>query len=1019
MVAVVALIILIALLRGLAGFWINYLWFQSVGYTSVFRGVLLTKIVLGIVFVAVFFILMLASLTVADRLASPDLDPAANDLVVRYRDFAWARGVQIRLIVSFIFALLAGVGVNREWNNWDLFYYRGSFGVTDPQFHRDVGFYVFQLPFIQFLIGWGFEAIIVILIVTAVFHYLNGGILPQAQRNRVSPGVKAHISVLLGFLAVIRAVGYYYDRLGLVLSRSHVVNGATATDVHANAPADILLMIIAIIAAVLFLANIRQRGWVLPTVGVALWALVSLLIGVAYPAIYQALRVSPSELTREHQYIARNIQFTQQAYGLNNVKVDTTYSYVPTLATSEIQGTDQQQQVNQQTISNVRLLDPQVDLINAFNKYQALRSYYSFNQLSEDRYDLSANGGPTQETATIASVRELNSSPQSGFVNEKLVYTHGYGAVVAPIGQNGVNLSKGTAGTPNFSLQGLPPLGSPGLSSTGSKIYYGLGSNTGSYVIAGSKTAEVDYEQNGAETTSHYTGSGGVSAGGLIRRAAFALDFGDANFLLSGQITSSSKVMFIRNVTSRVQKAAPFLKLDSDPYAVIDNGQVYWILDAYTATDNYPYSQNANLDGVPGASGLQSTFNYVRNSVKVVVNAYNGSMQFYVWDPNDPILKVYERAFPDLFTPRNKVPSDLLVHFRYPEDLFQVQTNMYGRYHLSNVNDFYSQAQSWSVSPDPGSGPLNETTFGAANLSANSLAVSPAVPRLRPQYELASLPNSPQPQEDFLLVTPFVPISATGSSQNLTALMTASSDPSTYGQLHLYQLPPGTTVDGPGLISNVVRSNQQISQELTLYDQKGSQVELGEVSVLPIDQSLLYIEPIYVESSSNLIPNLDDVVVVYNGQAYHSSNASLDNALCQIVNPDGTKPFSSYCNTAAAQSTPLLPSTTQGSGGNGSTTTTTTVPAGQNIQSLLAQAGTDLANAQKALQAGNLGAYQADVNAAQAAVQRADQMAGSTTTTTVPPTTPSSSTTTPAGSTTTSSSSTTTTTTPAKPPSGG
>jgi uncharacterized membrane protein (UPF0182 family) len=974
--ALVAVIVAVVILRALAGFWINYLWFSSVGFTSVFRGVLLTKVVLAAIFVTIFFVVMMASLTVASRLAPTELDPGqANELVVRYRELAWSRGRQIRLAVSIVFALLAGVGTDREWNNWDLFHYAVSFGVSDPQFHRDVGFYVFRLPFIEFLIGWAFEAVIVVLIVTAVFHYLGGSILPQARHQRVSPGAKAHLSVLLGLLAIVRAVGYYYDRLALVLSRSHVVDGATNTSVHANAPADFILMAIAVIAAALFLANIRQRGWVLPAVGVALWGLVSLLIGVAYPAIYQALRVNPSELTREATYIQRNIDATRAAYGLSKIKVHDSYDYSPTVTTSEIQGTSQpQSQVNQQTIANIRLLDPQVDLLNAFNKYQALRSYYSFDQLSVDRYVMSLNGDPPQETGTLSAVRELNSSVPSGFVNQKLVYTHGYGAVVAPIGEAGVS----PGGEPAFTLQGLPPQGQPSLDTAkGAEIYYGLGPDTGGYVIADSKTPEVDYENAaGQQITGHYAGDGGVPAGSLLRRAAFASYFGDANFLLSGQITPSSRVMFIRNVTARVQKAAPFLKLDSDPYAVILNNQVYWIIDAYTVSDNYPYSQNANLDGLPANSGLQTTFNYVRNSVKVVVSAYNGSMKFYAWDPNDPILRVYMRAFPDLFTPASKAPADLVAHFRYPEDLFQVQTNMYGRYHLTDASDFYSQAQAWAVSPDPGSGPLSDTSFASGGVGANGLVSAPSVPRLPPQYELASLPGSSRPEENFLLVTPFVPISATGSSQNLTAIMTASSDPGSYGELNVYPLPAGTTVDGPGLISNLIRANQQISTELTLYNQQGSQVELGEVAVVPIDDTLLYVEPVYVESTATHVPTLDDVVVVYNGKAYHSGNASIDNALCQITNPDGSKPFSNYCNTAAAQSTAPVTTATPGGSGSGSSTTTTVPQRGVTVQSLLAQASADFASAQKALQAGNLGTYQADVQQAQQAVQKAQQMAG-------------------------------------------
>ena len=500
-VAVVVLIILIASLRGVANFWTDYLWFQSVGFTSVFKGVLLTKVVLSVVFITIFFALLLASLTVADRLSPLDPDPDANELVIRYREFAFSRGLRIRLIVSFVFGLLGGIGADRQWNHWDLFRYAVSFGVTDPQFHRDVGFYVFKLPFIRFLIGWAFDAIVVTLILTAVFHYLNGGINPQSTEERVRPAVKAHLSVLLGVLALIKAVGYYYDRLSLVLSRSHVVDGATATSVHADAPAKFLLMIIAVVSAAFFLANIRQRGWVLPAVGVGLWALVSVVIGAAYPALYQALRVKPSELTRETPYIDRNIQATLKAYGLKNVTAPTNYNYSPTLSAQEVQGTSAQARVNQQTIANVRLLDPAVNLLNTFNKIQSQRSYYSFNDLDLDRYNLSSNpNGPLQETATVTSVRELNSSAPSGFVNQHLQYTHGYGAIQAPISEAGMT----SAGNPNFTLSGLPPTSqqpATQLSPKGSQVYFVEGPDTGGYVIADSNTQELNYDDASGNQT--------------------------------------------------------------------------------------------------------------------------------------------------------------------------------------------------------------------------------------------------------------------------------------------------------------------------------------------------------------------------------------------------------------------------------------------------------------------------------------------------------------------------------------
>jgi uncharacterized membrane protein (UPF0182 family) len=1012
LLAVVVVIVVIASLSGLAHFWTDYLWFQSVDFTSVFRGVLLTKVLLALVFIAIFFGLMFVNLLIADRVAPKEL-PAdgADELVVRYRDVVAPRGRWVRIVTSAVFALLAGVGANREWNNWDLLRYHVSFGVKDPLYHNDVGFYVFELPFIKFLLGWVFEALIVVFIVTAVAHYLNGGIRLQGSDRHVTPAVKTHLSVLLGVLALIKAVDYYFQRLELVLSRDHVVNGATATSVHADQPARTLLIAIAVIAAALFLFNIRQKGWTLPIVAVALWTLVYILVGAAYPALYQALRVNPSELTRERTYIQDNINATRAAYALNQVTVAKNYSYTPTVTKAEIQGNSQQAQANQQTLANVRLLDPAVQLKNTFDKYQALRSYYQFNDLDLDRYMMPNPSSPTgqsQETATIASVRELNGSVPSGFVNQHLQYTHGYGAVLAPISQGGVNAD----GTPAFTLSDLPPTGTPALN-TYPQIYYGIGPDTGGYVIADSKTPELDYENSktGAQVTNSYKGKGGVSAGSIVRRAAFALRFGDPNFILSGQINPSSRVMYIRNVDARVRKAAPFLKFDGDPYAVILNGNVYWVIDGYTTTDNYPYAQNADTTGVPGTSGLSSTFNYVRNSVKVVVSAYDGSMHFFVTNAQgctgasptcDPVIKVYEKAFPDLFTPlsqADKIIPGITTHFRYPEDIFRVQTNMYGRYHLTNANDFYSQAQAWSVSPDPGSGQLSSSSPLLQTIVGNNGQFVPApVQRLQPQYVLAHPPGSTQ--QSFLLLTPFVPVGSSTERQNLTAFMTASSDfgpngqNGSYGQLTVYETPAGETVDGPALITNAIRSNPAISSELTLLNQQGSNVELGEVAVVPIDQTLLYVQPVYVESSANQIPTLKDVVVVYNSTAYQSSNASLDNALCQIKNPDGSRPFSSYCNTVEAEAPPLVGSGSTGASGTSgsstpgsSTTTPSTTPnttpapstpppaAGATVPSLLAKAQASFNAAEAALKTGDLAGYQRDIQAGITYVNQAQEAA--------------------------------------------
>lgn len=993
LIAVVVLILLLTTVRGAARFYVSFLWFQQVHFTSVFRGVLLTKLLLAVTFCVIFFALLFASLTITDRLAPEVLGDDVNDeLVMRYREVVMPAGRWVRVITAAIFALFAGIGTSSEWDNFDLFRYHVPFGIQDPEYHRDIGFYVFQLPFIKFLLSWSFGAFVVVLLVTCAFAYLNGSIRVQGAHPRVDISAKVHVSALLGILAIIQGIRYYFARLSLVLSTAHVVDGATATSVNANRPAYELLMGIAVVAAVLFLLNTRVRGWTLPVVGVAVWAIVWILVGNIYPALYQALRVNPSELAREAPYIQRNITATRAAYGLDNINVQTNFDSTSAsqIQPSEINGSSPQAVANRETLSNVQLLDPN-QLQPTFDKIQSLRSFYSIDNLSVDRYQLDGPNSPMTET--LIGVRQLNGEVPSGFTQAHLEYTHGYGAVVAPANQSGV----ASNGKPVFSLSDIPPGGTPTLSDQGAQVYYDDAASPNSFVIADSKVPELDYENSlNNEVTSRYDGKGGVPAGGFFRRLGFALAFGDANFVLSGQVTSSSRVIFERNIMTEVQKAAPFLKYDADPYAVVLNNSIYWVVDAYTTTDNYPYSQQANTSRVSGSSGLSGSFNYVRNSVKVVINAYTGKMNFFVVDPSDPIIRVYERAFPDLFTnasQANKLIPGITDHWRYPEDLFKVQTNMYGRYHLTNVSAFFSQANAWNISEDPGSG-RPDTTSQVATTNANgTISFSPAL--LNPSYEVAALPG--QTEQQFLIQQAFVPVSAQSSRQNLTAVLYGSSDPGSYGQLTLYETPPGETVDGPDLVSSFIKSNPSISQELTLLNQQGSEVELGQVVSVPIGETLLYVLPVYVQATGNAVPSLVDVVVGYNGAAYHSSNASLDNALCQLQNSDGTRPFASYCNTSAAnRKTLTLPSgsTKPKSSSPTSTTTTTTTPApppssptspvtapaGQSLSQLLADAQAAYRSAEAALRAGNLAAYQRYNSQAAADVAQAAREASSSST---------------------------------------
>ena len=944
-------------LRGIAGFWTTYLWFQELGLTSVWRGVLGTKIVLVLVFTSVFFVLLLANLAIADRLAPRFRAIGPEDeLVQRYRQVVGPHAAKVRVGVSVLFALLAGTGVSVQWQNWLLFRNSVDFGVKDPQFGRDVSYFVFKLPFLSFLVDWAFVAFVIVAVVSVVAHYLNGGIRMQAPMQRVTPQVKAHISVLLACLALIKAVGYYLQRFELSFSTRGVVDGATYADVKAQLPALELLVIISVAAALMFFYNIRRKGWALPVIGVGLWALISVVVGAIVPTFVQKFTVEPSELARERVYIQRNITATRAAMNLDGVK-EVPFPYDENLTADGLAA-------NAETVRNVRLWDPQY-VQATFQKLQEIRAYYRFNDVDIDRYPLDG-----QTTQTIVSARELNSSdlPSQSWVNRHLSFTHGLGTLIAPA--NAVT----SDGQPNFTLKDIPPVGVPEL--TQSRIYYG--ENTGGYAVVKTKQKEIDYQDQKTGTTqfSTYAGTGGVQLSSFFRRAAFALRFADVNLMISGLITPRSRAIFIRDIGDRVRTAAPFLRYDADPYPVVVGGRMLWVQDAYTTTSRYPYAQRAQNDRVPTGSGLATGFNYARNSVKVVTDAYNGTMTFYVVDSKDPLIKAYEKAFPHLFTPGSKISAELRSHLRYPEDLFRVQTNMYGRYHITSPNEFYNAGDAWDISQDPGSGSpavANTVTTAAPAPGAATGLVSTAAKgrRMDPTYLLLRLPGDAK--ESFLILQPFVPRSTGDRQQNLSAFMVAKSDPDDYGKLEAFVMPRGEQIDGPALVDARAAADTEISREITLLNQQGSEVQLGNVQVIPVETSLLYVRPLYVQSARNPLPEFKRAIVVF------GSRAVIGNTLAEAL----TSIFGAAPQTleeppgTSATTVPGQPSTPEGDAAT--------------VQRLLGEAQTAYDAAQTALKSGDLAEYQKQITIVGDKVKQAQQLAG---TSTAPTTAPSTSTTT-------------------------
>jgi uncharacterized membrane protein (UPF0182 family) len=951
LVVLVALFLLLTSLRSIAGFYTDYLWFKEVHFTGVFRGVLGTQVFLAVVFTVLFFVLAYASLFIADRVAPKFRVPGQDDeLVQRYREVLGPHAGKVRLVLAAFFALVVGVGTSSRWNDYLLFRNATTFGVKDPLFKRDVGFFVFQLPFLKFITDWLFVALVVITFLTVIVHYLDGSIRLQAPSNRVTPQVKAHISVLLAVLSLVKAFQYYLDRFELDLSTSHVVHGATYTAVHAQLPAKNLLMVISVVAAVLFVVNIWRRGWTLPVIAVGLWALVGILAGAVYPAFIQKVRVEPNEADKERPYIQRNITATQRAYGLDQVETQTF------AADNAITKTDVA--ANAATLRNVRLWDPSPDIARqTYQRLQEIRSFYQFNDVDVDRYQLN-----NETTQTLASVREINPSdiPDPTWVNKHLQFTHGYGAVLAPA--NAVT----SDGKPEFIIRDIPPQNAdvPGLPKISEpRIYYG--ESSGGYAVVHTGQKELDYQDaagRNVETT--YDGTGGVNTGSLVRQAAFALRFGEFNFITSKYIKSDSKVIFVRDVRDRVRKAAPFLKYDNDPYAVVlGDGRIVYVQDAYTTTSRYPYSEQADRDRLPAGSGLNDAgFNYARNSVKVVIDAYNGTLTYFVMDQADPIVKTYEKAFPSLFTPAaamDKQFPGLRAHLRYPEDLFRVQTNMFGKYHINNPSDFYSKSNQWNIAQDPGSGELGSQGTTVATANPVTGQIGPAKQqRMDPTYLLMKLPN--ETATSFLILQPFVPVSNNDKQQNLSAFMTAKSDPNDYGKLQVFVTPPGEFIDGPAIVNARINQTPEISSQLTLLNANGSKVVLGNVLTLPIENSLLYIQPLYVKAERNPLPELKNVIVVLGDKAV--MRPCLSDAIAAVV-PGAVVATQEQqgCTGGPAQSV------TQGP----PTPTTPTQPTDQTAQQLYDAAQNAFRAADDALKKGDLATFQQQYNQGRALLDQA------------------------------------------------
>jgi uncharacterized membrane protein (UPF0182 family) len=940
-----ALFLILVSLRGIAGFYTDYLWFDELALTSVWRSVLGTKIALGLIFTLLFFALLWANLAIADLIA-PTFRPLGPEeqLIERYHDAVGQRAGLVRAAVAAAFALIAGPGAAGQWDSWTLFRNHVSFETPDALFGKDLGFFVFQLPFAKFVVDWLFASLVIVAIITAVAHYLNGGIRFQTPMQKVTPQVKAHLSVLMAVLAILKAVDYYLEKYELVYSTRGVVQGAGYTDVNAQLPAMQLLLGISLIAAALFIYNIFRRGWVLPVIALGLWAMVSVVVGAAIPAAVQQFRVQPTESSRERPYIDRNIRATKAAFGLRDVRMNS-FEADNTITSAELDS-------NKATIENVRLWDPDPEILGeTYNRLQQIRNFYRFNDVDIDRYVV--DGRVRQE---LISARELNIDgiPSQSWVNQHLVYTHGYGAVITP------SSAVEPDGKPALRLKDLPPVGTPKIDQPA--IYYGQVMS--GYAIVKTNQREIDYtESDGTNHTTEYNGDGGVKIDSFLRRAALSLRFGDINPLISSFVTSESRAIYVRDIDERVRKAAPFLRFDSDPYPVIYQGKIQWIYDAYTTTSRYPYSQAADTNRLSPSSDLNANFNYVRNSVKVLIDSYTGKMTFYVVDQADPVIKAWRNAFPKLFTDGLEIDPELRRHFRYPEDMFRVQTNMFGRYHIADANDFYNNTDAWDIAQEPGAVSTATPLVPATNAAGQPTRARE--PRMDPYYLFMRLPN--ETTEDFLLLQPFVPRSRDDSVKVLSAFMVAKSDPNNYGELEAYVMPRSGQVDGPAIVNARINQQPEVSQQITLLNTAGSKVRLGNLLLIPIEQSLLYIRPLYVEAEGTPVPQLKKVIVVSGDRVVIRD--SLREAMTTLF--PGSSPATLEQQGPGATAPPA---TTPPPGGGA----TPLPPTFTSINDLLGEATARFTAAEEALKAGDLAAYQRATNEAKDLVRRATEAARAT-----------------------------------------
>jgi uncharacterized membrane protein (UPF0182 family) len=847
-----------------SGLWTDLLWYRSVHYSSVFTTTLWTRIMLACVFGLLTAAAVGANAWLAYRLRPPlSAMSAEQQGLDRYRTGLAPYRTWVLLAICAAVGLIAGGSASTQWRLWLLYTNATSFHTKDPQFHKDVSFYAFDLPWYRFLLGYGFAAVVLSLIAATLVHYLYGGLRLTSPGGRATAAATGHLSVLLGLFVSLKAVAYWLDRYGLAVKSSGLRTtddwtGLRYVDANAYLPAKTILFCIAVICALLFFATLWRRTWSLPMIGFGLMVLSAILIGGLYPAIVQKFQVQPNEAAKEAPYIQRNIDATRAAYGITDTDVQD-YSGKsstpgPTLRADTADA------------ASIRVLDPNV-VSPTFQQMEQSRSYYSFpSTLDVDRYTVDG-----KEQDTVVGVRELdvNGIPEKNWINDHFKYTHGYGVVAA----KGTTVTGGGSGgdptgQPVYTEQDLPTTGD--LGSYRQQIYFG--EQTTQYSIVGGPTKELDYAGKNGERTTSYTGKGGVSLNSPVTRAAYAVTFGEPQILYSGAIGHGSKILYNRTPKERVEAVAPWLTIDGDPYPAVVDGKVQWIVDAYTTTNGYPYSSRTTLgdttadsltDSTRSVVAQQNQVNYIRNSVKATVDAYDGTVTLYQWDTQDPVLRTWMKAFPHTVRPKSAIPSELMAHLRYPQDLFKVQRQLLTKYHVTNAAQFYSGSEVWQVPDDPAS------------------KSGKAVP---PYYLSMKMPG--QSEQAFSLTTTFTP----SSRGTLAAFMAVDADATSpgYGTMRILKLPLDAQVEGPQQVQSKFNSDRDFAPDLNLLKRGDSTIEYGNLLTIPLDGGLLYVEPVYVRPADTNYPLLQKVLVDFDGQMAFED--TLDQALDAVFRTPGAPP---------------------------------------------------------------------------------------------------------------------------------